>query len=593
MGFSPTTKKRTPLLLAPAGSPAALDAALSAGADEVYLGGSRFNARAGARNFDEAQLVAAGRKCRDANVRLLIALNTLTMDREFEEVLDYVNFLQTEVGPSAYIVQDLGLAVRLKERFPEAVLHASTQLRQHSSGAAELLKSLGFSRIVLARECSKADIASFIAKSGMECEVFVHGALCVCESGGCLMSSMIGRRSGNRGECAQPCRLPYQGKSPYPLSLKDNCLANYVNELSDMGVTALKIEGRMKAPDYVYAVTALYRSLLDEKRLPTEQEMKEVQDAFSRTGFTSGYYEGKVSPSMFGIRREEDKKKTEAHEASAKKGFTPRPALPEEAPLAVVLPQKDTARLLSPKNQLGYVARFEGNVPPLASFADAARIDIPLWKTGAVSVEGFEDKISVILPRVVFDKDEEDIVRLLNKAYDKGIRRVTVPNLSLLHLVEKFTLHGDYPLNVYNKETVGLLTGCSFSSLFLSPEADPGSFGFTTLALEAIGDGRVPLMHTATCIIRNVDGVCHQKADCRSVLVDRTGANFPILRGYGHTNLIYNSVPTYRLDRKKELKKKGVGLLTLLFTTETLSEMERTVAAYRNAEAPGGNFTRR
>ena len=581
------------LLLAPAGSPAALDAALSAGADEVYLGGSRFNARAGARNFDEAQLVAAGRKCRDANVRLLITLNTLTLDREFDEVLDYVNFLQTEVGPSAYIVQDLGLAVRLKERFPEAVLHASTQLRQHSSGAAELLKSLGFSRIVLARECSKADIASFVAKSGMECEVFVHGALCVCESGGCLMSSMIGRRSGNRGECAQPCRLPYKGENPYPLSLKDSCLANYVNEISDMGVTALKIEGRMKAPDYVYAVTSLYRKLLDERRVPTEKEMKEVQSAFSRTGFTSGYYENKISPSMFGIRREEDKKQTEKHETVIPKTVTPRPALPKEVPLPVVLPQKDPARLLSPKAQLGYVARFEGNIPSLAPFSDAARIDIPLWKQDSVSVKGFEDKVSMVLPRVVFDRDEDDIARLLEKAFHKGIRRVTVPNLSLLHLVERFILHGDYPLNVFNKEAVGLLTGYSFSSLFLSPEADPGSFGFTTLALEAIGYGRVPLMHTETCIIRNVNGACLQKADCRTELVDRVGASFPILRGCGHTNLIYNSVPTYRLDKKKELKKKGVGLLTLLFTTETLSEMEKIAAAYRTAEAPSGSFTRR
>ena len=580
-------------LLSPAGSPEALVAAIAAGADEVYLGGSRFNARAGARNFDNAQLVSAGQKCRDANVRLLITLNTLTADREFEEVLNYVNFLQTEVAPSAYIVQDLGLAAKLKERFPEAVLHASTQLRQHSSGGAALLKQLGFSRIVLARECSREDIRSFIERAGVDVEVFVHGALCVCESGGCLMSSMIGRRSGNRGECAQPCRLPYRTKNPYPLSLKDNCLANYVNELSDMGVTAFKIEGRMKAPDYVYTVTSLYRRLLDEKRVPTEKELRDLQNAFSRTGFTAGYYESKVSPAMFGIRREEDKQNTEKHSQTIRANASPRPVLPAEPALPLILPEADKDRVLSPKAQLGYVARFEGEIPDLKLFADAVRIDIPLWKLAQANVAGLEEKVSVILPRVVFDREEADVARLLAEAYNKGVRRATVPNLSLLHLTEKFFLHGDYPLNVYNKETLALLSRLSFSSLFLSPEVDPAAFGFSTVALEGLGYGRVPLMHTETCIIRNVTGACQQKGNCKTVLTDRTGAEFPVLRGYGHRNLLYNSVPTYRLDKKKDLKKKGVGLLTLLFTVESPAEMEKIVDAYRSAEAPTGSYTRR
>ena len=265
------------LILSPAGSYDALRAAIDGGADEVYLGGMQFNARAGAKNFDEKQLISAGALCREHGVHLLITLNTLIEDKELESVLGYVDFLQKEVRPHAYIVQDLGLAKRLKEQFPEVILHASTQLRQHSSAGGKLLKELGFSRVVLARELAKEDIASFAKNSGVESEVFVHGALCVCESGGCLMSSMIGRRSGNRGECAQPCRLPYKGANPYPLSLKDNCLASYLQELDQMGVTALKIEGRMKAPEYVYAVTSIYRRLLDEGRMPTENELKRLR----------------------------------------------------------------------------------------------------------------------------------------------------------------------------------------------------------------------------------------------------------------------------------------------------------------------------
>lgn len=577
------------LLLAPAGSPEALSAAIAGGADEVYLGGERFNARIGARNFDRKQLVEAGKKTHGANVRLLITLNTLVSDREIPEVIDYVNFLQSEVRPSAYIVQDLGLAVRLKEKFPELVLHASTQLRQHSSGAAELLKKLGFSRIVLARECSREDIASFVRNAGAESEVFVHGALCVCESGGCLMSSMIGRRSGNRGECAQPCRLPYRGKEPYPLSLKDNCLANYVNELSDLGVTALKIEGRRKTPEYVYTVTSFYRRLLDERRAPTREELEAVRDAFSREGFTAGYYEGKITRSMLGVRREEDKKRTEASEKTfSGRSFTPqkRPLLPQERPFPTILPERDPSRIFPAKEQLGYVARFEGDVPPLAPFADAARIDLPLWKPLDGRIEGFEEKISVILPRVVFDRDEADVASLLRKAYEKGVRHVTVPNLSLLHLTERFFLHGDYPLNVFNRATMDLLAGYSFSSLFLSPEADPASFGFSAPALEALGYGRVPLMHTAVCVIRNAEGACRHGSDCKGVLTDRTGAEFPILRAYGHANLLYNSVPSYRLDRRRELKKSGVGLLTLLFTDESPSRMREIAGCFRESLSP-------
>lgn len=583
------------LILSPAGSYDALRAAIDGGADEVYLGGMQFNARAGAKNFDEKQLIAAGQLCRDNRVHMLITLNTLIEDREMESVLGYVDFLQKEVRPHAYIVQDLGLAKKLKERFPEAILHASTQLRQHASAGGKLLKELGFSRVVLARELAKEDIASFVRNSGVESEVFVHGALCVCESGGCLMSSMIGRRSGNRGECAQPCRLPYKGANPYPLSLKDNCLASYLQELDQMGVTALKIEGRMKAPDYVYSVTSIYRRLLDEGRMPTEADLKRLENAFSRSGFTAGYYQNKVDPRMFGIRREEDKKNT------AKVQNTPRLPLPytrketAEIALPMVLPVKDSSRLFPPKEQLGYVARFEGLIPrDLSPFADAARIDIPLWRIEEASIKGLEAKTSVILPRVTFDREEEQIKALLAKAYAKGIRHATVPNLSQLHLVKEFYLHGDYPLNVYNKEAREVLEGYSFSSLFLSPELDAKSFGFSPTASEALGYGRLPLMHTETCIIRNIKGDCtHSKGQCRANLVDRTGASFPVLRGKGHRNLIYNSIPTYRLDKRKEYKKSGVGLMTLLFTTETEAEMKSIVEAYRTSAPPKGQYTRR
>lgn len=592
------------LLLAPAGSPEALRAAISAGADEVYLGGARFNARAGARNFSRAQLIDAGQACRDANVRLIYALNTLLFDREFPDVLEEVAFLQKEVSPQAYILQDLGLAKRLKEHFPEIVLHASTQMRIHSSAGGKLLRELGFSRVVLAREMAKEDIASFVRNAGVDSEVFIHGALCVCESGGCLLSSMIGRRSGNRGECAQPCRLPYRVKSGdnYPLSLKDNCLASYVNALSDLGVTSLKIEGRMKSPEYVYIVTSCYRRLLDERRLPTDAELQALQNAFSRSGFTAAYYENRVrSADMFGIRKEpkESKPSFAPKEKSAPKR---RPERGQEQPLPFRIPEKDPARILSPKEQLGYVARFEGEFPrSFAPFSDAARIDLPLWRLKNAPVGGLEDRVSAILPRVVFDREEEDIRRLLEQAWDRGVRRVTIPSLSLLPLVnrfaERFVLHGDYPLNVANKEALRVLEGYSFSSLFLSPETDPDAFGFTPLALETLGYGRLPLMHTEVCLVKRVRGACENErtaALCQTTLTDRVGASFPVIRTYGHRSLLYNSLPTYRLDKRRALKKSGVGLLTLLFTTETEREMQSVRERFLASSPPDGlAFTRR
>lgn len=592
------------LLLAPAGSPEALRAAIAAGADEVYLGGSRFNARAGARNFTRGQLIAAGQACRDANVRLLYTLNTLLFDRELSDVLEEVAFLQQEVAPDAYIVQDLGLAKRMKERFPEIVLHASTQMRVHSASGGRLLKQLGFSRVVLAREMAKEDIASFVQNAGVESEVFIHGALCVCESGGCLLSAMIGRRSGNRGECAQPCRLPYRGKEPYPLSLKDNCLAPYVNELASLGVGSLKIEGRMKSPGYVYTVTSCYRRLLDEGRLPTDAELRTLQNTFSRSGFTAGYYENRVGDGMFGVRREEDVRRS-AEKAAVRSPSAPFPTLPRrssahppEEPLPFAVPEKDPARLLSPKEQLGYVARFEGAFPrSFAPFADAARIDLPLWRLGQADISGLEETVSAILPRVVFDREEADIRRLLERAWERGVRRVTVPGLSLLPMIERFRLHGDYPLNVSNREALRVLEGYSFSSLFLSPEAEQESFGFTPMALESLGYGRLPLMHTETCLVRRVRGSCageHAKQPCSAALTDRVGASFPILRTYGHRTLLYNSLPTYRLDKRKALRKGGVGLLTLLFTVEDEREMLRVRERFLASAPPDGiAFTRR
>lgn len=303
-----------PLILSPAGSYEALTAAINAGADEVYFGLPEFNARYNAKNFTDEELQSALKMCRILGVKSNITVNTLISDREMPKALDMV-YKAASLGADAFIVQDLGFAREIKREMPSVILHASTQCACHNLEGAKKLTELGFSRVVLAREMPKNEIQRVI-DAGIETEIFVHGALCVCQSGMCLMSSVIGGRSGNRGLCAQPCRLPYnmaENKNKYPLSLKDLSLSTRVEELIPMGVTSLKIEGRMKSPEYVYGTTKIWRSLVDGGMNATKEQMKELESIFSRGGYTDKYFTGdymRDNRDMYGVRSENDKENT-------------------------------------------------------------------------------------------------------------------------------------------------------------------------------------------------------------------------------------------------------------------------------------------
>lgn len=326
-----------PELLAPTGSPEALEAAFLAGADAVYLGGSRFNARMNAHNFDPAELREAVTHAHRMGGRVYLTLNTLVWDRELSAVLEAA-YEAAAAGVDALIVADPGAAALIRAALPSLPLHASTQLSGHNAAVGETLAQWGFSRFVIARETTLSDLSAAVAGNPLEVEVFIHGALCVSHSGQCLFSSVVGGRSGNRGECAQPCRLPYgcaaKARAPrpadrrggrashteaeaYPLSLKDLSLAAHVPALLESGVSSLKIEGRMKSPGYVSGVTAIWRRLLDEGRAATPEEMTALEELFSRGGFTDGYQTGRVTHSMMGIRSESDKERTVAAEKRA------------------------------------------------------------------------------------------------------------------------------------------------------------------------------------------------------------------------------------------------------------------------------------
>ncbi len=293
-----------PELLAPAGGTEQLMAAVRSGADAVYMGGYNFNARRSAHNFSPDEMQKMLSYCRLYGVKTHIAVNTLIKERELPELLSYVSELN-DMGADALIIQDAGAAKMIKSSFPDLPLHASTQMTVTSLEGVKYLEDMGFDRVVLARELSKNETDAICRGAKAEIEVFVHGAICQCYSGQCLMSSIIGGRSGNRGRCAQPCRLAYtlegksiKQKSGFLLSPKDLALINDLKELCDMGVSSLKIEGRLKRPEYVSAVTGIYRKYLDNLSPVSREDFEELENAFSRSGFTDGYFKNRLGGEM-------------------------------------------------------------------------------------------------------------------------------------------------------------------------------------------------------------------------------------------------------------------------------------------------------
>lgn len=309
MSFSGETE-----ILSPAGNWEMLVAAVRSGADAVYLGAKEFSARRNAENFTVGELEEAVGYCHIRGVKVYLTLNILVKDSELKAAVNLAREAYN-CGIDGIIIQDLGLAAVLAKLLPKLPLHASTQMSVHTPAALKVLKKLGFCRVVAAREMSKTELKEFCGEAkrlGLEVEVFVHGALCMSVSGQCLLSAFLGSRSGNRGCCAGPCRLPFKAPNGtgYDLSLKDLSLFDYIGELAEMGVASFKIEGRMKRPEYVAAATAAGRAAKDEGRVP-DRLYNTLKNVFSRSGFTDGYYKDKTGPEMFGIRTKEDVKAAE------------------------------------------------------------------------------------------------------------------------------------------------------------------------------------------------------------------------------------------------------------------------------------------
>lgn len=554
-----------PEILSPAGSAEAARAAADGGADAVYIGGRMLNARMNAKNFGDDAVAECIRYCHALGVKVYVTLNTSVLDKELKSAVDYADMLYM-LGTDALIVADTGLASALKGRYPDMGLHASTQASGHNVACAEALAELGFDRMVSARELSKNDIETLCNESPIEIEQFVHGAMCVSQSGQCLASAMMGGRSGNRGVCAQPCRMAYNGS--HPLSLKDMCLAEHARELTESGVASLKIEGRMKSPSYVYGVTRIYRRLIDERRNASEDEMKELAALFSRGGFTDGYYTENIGPHMNGIRSEADISasrtvKTELKRAERRKPMIVvndrTPPEPFTPPRSAKRPHKAgkpicTARFSSPE-------QIRGAIKEPGYFS---HVYLPLDRFEPGLADG------VVMPAAIFPKDEKRARELIERAIKLGAEHALVTHIGQVRLALEYGLvpHGDMRLNVFNTLSAKYCVSLGMRDVILSPELTLPQMRDIDAPKAAIVYGKIPIM------------LLTKPVGCEA-LKDTKGVTFEVVRDNGYDTVL-NSVPFYMADKTKSLAENGIRGRHFIFTTESARECADVIKAYEN-----------
>ena len=682
-------------LLAPAGSRQALQAAVQNGADAVYLGAGAFNARMGARNFSMEELAEAVTYCHIRGVRVYLTVNTLVTDREMERAAELL--AQAAVcGVDAFIVQDLGLVSLCHQMAPGVPVHASTQMSIHSLEGARQAAEMGLARVIVAREMSEENLRYLCRHSPVEVEVFAHGALCMCHSGQCYFSAVVGQRSGNRGRCAQPCRLPYgfgRFEDRYPLSLKDNCLVGHVAELARLGCACLKIEGRMKRPEYVACATRVYRDAIDG-RAPSVEQVRQLRDIFSRQGFTDGYFTGQVDENMFGTRGDEraDGALLAAMRATYESGETPR--IPVRF---FALIRKGEPAMLAVEDDQGHICKTTGPVAEVAEHRamTAEELQQRLAKTGgtpyyvtqsrvhldpglmlpASQINGMRRTVlseltalrgrvaqpelghyrpermvkghkaptvftvriqsaaqltqslvqmepavlyvplaellarpevfrqvkettalCAVLPRVVYDREAMAVLQWLDDAYRMGVRQVLCGNLGHVALARSrgMEVRGDFGFNAFNSRALQQLHHLGLKSATASFELSLPQIRDLSKPLdtELIAYGRLPLMLTEHCILKERYGSCC--CDNTNRLIDRKGAEFFVQRDPGTCrNEILNGKKLYLLDKQANLGQLGLWACRLQFTTESPGQVDQVLrAAQSGADFDADTCTR-
>ena len=672
-------------ILSPAGSPEGVIAAVQNGADAIYLGFGDLNARRNAKNFTVDEFGRALEYCRVRGVKTYLTLNTLASDRELPRAAEYAK-IASRFGIDAIIVQDLGAMMAVRQSVPEVPVHASTQMGIHNLEGVKMAAAMGIKRVVIARELSRRKLAYICKDSPIEIEVFVHGALCMCYSGQCYMSAVIGRRSGNRGLCAQPCRQSYSiggHAAQHPLSLKDNCLARNMAELEQIGVTAVKIEGRMKRPEYSAIVTGIYSKAAHSGKPPTPEDMLSLQKVFSRQGFTDGYYIDKRNSDMFGIRDEENKADSIVFSTARKNylngefqrvpvrfvgtviegkrvkvaaaddrgntavvyGPTPEPAFHRELTVAALQTQlhktggtpflcAGVKGRVDPGLSLPISAfnamrrdlladimeqrravseRMEGEFEPIEQIpnqSDPPVLTVSVTRADQLSkemeelrphivylpamefdfdapivrsfLENEDIAVAVALPRVIHDNERRKVAEILNRAAEHGVTEALVGNIGHILFARShgMEIRGDFGLNAYNSETLKVLRDLRLKSATLSFELRLAEIRDMQKSIdtELIVYGRLPLMITENCIVKNSTGVC--TCDNFSGLTDGTGAVFPVIPEFGCRNVLLNSKKLYMADKRRATSKLGLWAERLSFTTENSIECSAIMKRY-------------
>ncbi len=577
-------------VLSPCGSIEAVCAAVANGADEIYLGGGDHNARQYAKNFSADEIAGVCAFCHEKGVKVLVTLNIIEGDRELVSALAFAKQMR-DVGVDAIIVQDWGLAVLLGEYIPDMELHGSTQMSVHSLDGARMSKDLGMKRVVLARELSSKNIKHITDNCGIETEIFVHGALCYSYSGQCLMSAVIGRRSGNRGRCAGPCRLPYtlSGKKGYFLSLKDMCLADKMDEVEKTDTSAYKIEGRMKRAEYVGAVTRAYAK--------GDYNKKTLSEIFSRSGFTSSFFEGRKGAFDLGVKVDEDIKKYSAllaRERVRYEGLIPQ-IQPITAPTADEQSARDfiTSKTFSKRKGENKLYCFALNLPQAKAVRGADTVFLPLEEIVRNSLSGY----GVHLPKIITDDERSHYVEMLKKAKKLGNTLVCVENIGQVALVKECGL--DFicgiSLNAFNRFAVQYLYSLGAKDVLLSAECSAPQIRDITKACAGgiFAYGKLPLMVSESCIGRNALGCDGRRCRLPQMLSDRAGQKFLVVKAPRCRNVIYNSVPVWLADRESELKELNLSSRALFFTDESPARCAEVMLCYKERRGRCvGEFTR-
>lgn len=685
-------------LLAPAGNFDCLVAAVQSGADAVYLSGKSFGARSFADNFDDSTIIKAIDYCHLRGVSVYVTVNTLVLDDETDSLSDYLRFLSRE-GADGIIVQDMGVVKLAKSIVPDLPVHASTQMTVHNTEGVRALEELGIKRVVLSREVSLENIRKIKENTSAQLEVFGHGALCMCYSGQCLMSSVIGGRSGNRGKCAQPCRLPYsinnKKSKAFYLSLKDLSSLKHLQKMQDIGIASLKIEGRMKGPTYVAAVVSTYRKYLDTPQKINTADIELLDRIFNRGGLTDGYLTDSKGPSMFafdkpdnpyhkgsdivsgkllsGIKNENRKLQLKCH-IELKLNEYPKISVDHQGYTAEytgeAIVQRAQNNPLNAENVIlrinktggtpfefgeitvdiddgiylsaseinalrrGGLEAFEneyirsykrpdvaealpelspvcpdtsgGYICEVTSFEqfDTVKdmnfsllyIPLNIVLNHRSELEPYKAKTVIVLPAIINENDAANIYAEAESLLTYGFYGISVNNIAEVIRFKNYNTRGSFRLNISNSYALDMYKELQVSVSELSPELNFRQLKNIqkTIPTQMMVYGRLPLMITENCVIKNGGG-----CPCTGVnyLTDRLGMRFPVIKdGDSCRSVILNCKKTFLGFDMDKIKFSGVCFYRMYFTDESPEECVRIAESffyntgYRPEDFTGGHF---